>query len=76
MPSKAKCKMGWKKMGYKSMSDCMSYGEKKMGKTQKAGTSAKEEQNRVGMDVGKSENVRMKNKLKRQAMSGPKGYGG
>lgn len=74
MPSKAKCKMGWKKMGYKSMSDCMSYGEKKMGKAQKAGTSAKEEQFRVGMDVGKAQNVRMKNKLKRQAMSGPKGY--
>ena len=75
MPSRAKCKsMVGPGKKYKSMADCMSYGGKKMGKTQKAGTSAKEEQNRVGMDVGKSENVRMKNKLKRQAMSGPKGY--
>ena len=74
MPSKAKCQMGWKKMGYKSMSDCMSYGEKKMGKPQKAGTSAKAEQNMVQMAKGKSQNVRMKNKLKRQAMSS--GYGG
>ena len=74
MPSKAKCKMGWKKMGYKSMSDCMSYGEKKMGKPQQAGTSAKAEQNMVQMAKGKSQNVRMKNRLKRQAMSS--GYGG
>ena len=74
MPSKAKCQMGWKKMGYKSMSDCTSYGEKKMGKPQKAGTSAKAEQNMVQMAKGKSQNVRMKNKLKRQAMSS--GYGG
>ena len=74
MPSKAKCKMGWKKMGYKSMSDCMSYGEKKMGKAQKAGTSAKAEQDMVGTAMAKSKNVRMKNRLKRQAMSGPKGY--
>jgi len=29
MPSAMKCKSGWKKMGYKSMSDCMSYGKKK-----------------------------------------------
>jgi len=29
MPNKIKCKSGWKKMGYKSMSDCMSYGKKK-----------------------------------------------
>ena len=61
-------------MGYKSMSDCMSYGEKKMGKPQQAGTSAKAEQNMVQMAKGKSQNVRMKNKLKRQAMSS--GYGG
>jgi hypothetical protein len=33
MPSKAKCKAGWKAMGYKSMSDCASYGKKKMGKS-------------------------------------------
>ena len=30
MPSKAKCKVGWKKMGYKSQSDCESYGKMKM----------------------------------------------
>ena len=59
---------------YKSMADCMSYGGKKMGKTQKAGTSAKEEQNMVQTAKGKSQNVRMKNRLKRQAMSS--GYGG
>ena len=74
MPSKAKCQMGWKKMGYKSMSDCMSYGEKKMGKPQKAGTSAKAEQNMVQMAKAKSQNVRMKNKLRRQAEVGPLGY--
>lgn len=74
MPSKAKCQMGWKKMGYKSMSDCMSYGEKKMGKPQQAGTSAKAEQNMVQMAKGKSQNVRMKNKLRRQAEVGPLGY--
>ena len=28
MPSKMKCKTGWKAMGYKSMSDCQSYGKK------------------------------------------------
>lgn len=65
--------MGWKKMGYKSMSDCMSYGEKKMGKPQQAGTSAKAEQNMVQMAKGKSQNVRMKNKLRRQAEIGPLG---
>ena len=32
MPSAEKCKMGWKKMGYKSMSDCMSSGKNKDGK--------------------------------------------
>ena len=75
MPSKAKCKtMVGPGKKYKSMADCLSYGGKKMGKTQKAGTSAKEEQNMVQMAKGKSQNVRMKNKLKRQAMSGPKGY--
>ena len=74
MPSKEKCKVGWKKMGYTSMADCMSYGEKKMGKPQQAGTSAKAEQNMVQMAKGKSQNVRMKNRLKRQAMSS--GYGG
>ena len=29
MPSKKKCAAGWKKMGYKSMEDCTSYGKKK-----------------------------------------------
>ena len=28
MPSKEKCK-NWKKMGYKNMKDCTSYGKKK-----------------------------------------------
>ena len=37
MPSAEKCKMGWKKMGYKSMSDCMSYGKKKVGDLNKDG---------------------------------------
>tara|TARA_R100000005_G_C4935431_1_gene162422 strand:- start:149 stop:376 length:228 start_codon:yes stop_codon:yes gene_type:complete len=75
MPSRAKCKtMVGPGKKYKSMADCMSYGGKKMGKPQKAGTSAKEEQNMVQTAKGKSQNVRMKNKLKRQAMSGPKGY--
>tara|TARA_Y100000401_G_scaffold76111_1_gene61919 strand:+ start:423 stop:650 length:228 start_codon:yes stop_codon:yes gene_type:complete len=75
MPSKAKCKtMVGPGKKYKSMADCMSYGGKKMGKTQKAGTSAKAEQDMVGTAMAKSKNVRMKNRLKKQAMSGPKGY--
>ena len=37
MPSKAMCKtMVGPGKKYKSMADCMSYGGKKMGKTQKA----------------------------------------
>ena len=72
MPSKAKCKtMVGPGKKYKSMSDCMSYGGKKMGKAQKAGTSAKSEQDMVGTAVGKSQNVRMKNRLKKQSMSTP-----
>ena len=75
MPSKAKCKMmvgpGKK---YKTMSECMSYGGKKMGKTQKPMASAKAEQDMVGTAMAKSKNVRMKNRFKKQAMSGPKGY--
>tara|TARA_R100001463_G_scaffold67916_3_gene121401 strand:+ start:783 stop:932 length:150 start_codon:yes stop_codon:yes gene_type:complete len=35
MPGKAKCSVDWKKLGYKSMQDCMSYGSKKMGKKMK-----------------------------------------
>ena len=66
MPSITKCK-NWKSMGYKSASDCMSYGKKKMAKTQKAGTSAKDEQSKVGWDMAKSKNVRMKKRLKRQS---------
>ena len=63
MPSKAKCKVGWKAMGYKSMSDCASYGKKKM--TQKAGTSAKQEQDRAVSDYATAANSRMKKKLAR-----------
>jgi hypothetical protein len=33
MPSPKVCKVSWKKMGYKSESDCKSYGKKKMGKS-------------------------------------------
>ena len=33
MPSPKVCNTGWKKMGYKSESDCRSYGKKKMGKS-------------------------------------------
>tara|TARA_R100000234_G_scaffold50355_1_gene30174 strand:+ start:245 stop:463 length:219 start_codon:yes stop_codon:yes gene_type:complete len=33
MPSPKVCKTDWKKMGYKSESDCRSYGKKKMGKS-------------------------------------------
>ena len=36
MPSAIK-QTGWKKMGYKSMSDCMSYGKKKVGDLNKDG---------------------------------------
>ena len=64
MPSKDKCAKEWKKMNYESMEDCMNYGK---SKTQKAGTSAKEELDRVGWDMAKSKNVRMKNKLKKQS---------
>lgn len=35
MPSSKACKAGWKKMGYKSESDCKSYGKKKMGKSKR-----------------------------------------
>ena len=72
MPSKTKCAKEWKKLGYSSAADCMNY--KKPAKTQKAGTSAKEQQDKIGWDMAKSKNVRMKNRLKKQAMSGPKGY--
>tara|TARA_R110001592_G_scaffold231000_1_gene488041 strand:+ start:2824 stop:3051 length:228 start_codon:yes stop_codon:yes gene_type:complete len=75
MPSKSKCKsMVGSGKKYKTMADCMSYGGKKMGKTQKAGTSSKSEQDMVGTSMAKSQNYRMKKRLKREAMSGPKGY--
>ena len=61
MPSKAKCKMSWKAMGYKSMSDCESYGKKKM--TQEAGTSVKEEGSKRGKDRAIAANSRMKKRL-------------
>jgi len=75
MPSKSKCKsmVGLGKK-YKTMSDCMSYGGKKMGKTQKAGTSSKSERDMVGTSIAKSQNSRMKKRLKIQSMSSPKGY--
>jgi hypothetical protein len=41
---------------------------------QEAGTSSKKEQDKVGWDIAKSKNVRMKRKLKKQSQSGPKGY--
>ena len=61
MPSKAKCKtMVGPGKKYKSMADCMSYGGKKMGKTQKA----------VGTAMAKSKNARMKNRIKKNMSSG------
>ena len=60
MPSKAMCKtMVGPGKKYKSMADCMSYGGKKMGKTQKAGTA-----------MAKSKNARMKNRIKKNMSSG------
>ena len=46
MPSAMKCKTGWKKMGYKSMSDCMSYGKKKVGDLDKDGKMSSYESKR------------------------------
>ena len=46
MPSAMKCKSGWKKMGYKSMSDCMSYGKKKVGDFNKDGKMSSYESKR------------------------------
>ena len=63
MPSKTKCAKEWKKLGYSSESACRGY--KKPAKTQKAGTSAKEEQDKIGWDMAESKNVRMKNRFKR-----------
>ena len=46
MPNAMKCKIGWKKMGYKSMSDCMSYGKKKVGDLDKDGKMSEYESKR------------------------------
>ena len=71
MPSKAMCKtMVGPGKKYKSMADCMSYGGKKMGKTQKAGTSAKAKKDMVGTAMAKSKNARMKNRIKKNMSSG------
>jgi len=67
MPSKAKCKTGWKAMGYKSMSDCENYGKMKM--TQKPDTSVKDEGSKRGTDRAKAANYRMKKRLAKQASS-------
>lgn len=48
MPSLKICKEEWKKRGYESLRDCTDYrGKSKTSETQKAGTSAKEEQRRT-----------------------------
>tara|TARA_R100000742_G_C4174878_1_gene11926 strand:+ start:38 stop:259 length:222 start_codon:yes stop_codon:yes gene_type:complete len=73
MPSKAKCKIEVSEGKYKNMKDCMNY-VKKMSKPQEASTSAKEQLDQVGTDKAKSKNWRMKKRLKKEAMSGPKGY--
>ena len=67
MPSKAKCKTGWKAMGYKSMSDCQSYGKKKM--TQKPDTSVKDEDAKRGKDRAIAANSRMKKRLAKERSS-------
>ena len=64
MPSKNKCAKEWKQMNYKSIEDCMGYGKPK---TQKAGTSAKQQSDKVGWDMAGSKNARMKKKLKQQS---------
>ena len=48
-------------MGYKSMSDCASYGKKKM--TQKPDTSVKDEGAKRGKDRAIAANSRMKKRL-------------
>ena len=63
MPSKAKCDKDWKKLGYSSATACKNYKPE----TQKARTSAEQEQDKVGWDMAKSKNARMKNRLKKQA---------
>ena len=63
MPDKETCAKEWKKLGYSSAAACRNYKPK----TQKAGTSAKDEQSKVGWDIAKSKNVRMKKRLKGQS---------
>ena len=70
LKTNAKCK-NWKKLGYKNSSQCRGSIR---ADTQKAGTSAKREQDKVGGDIAKSKNVRMKNRLKKQAISDSRGY--
>ena len=41
---------------------------------QKGSSTKQEEQDKVMWDMAESKNTRMKNKLKKQASSGPKGY--
>ena len=67
MPSKAKCKTGWKALGYKSMSDCASYGKKKM--TQKPNTSVKDDAAKRGKDRAIAANSRMKKRLAKERSS-------
>jgi hypothetical protein len=71
MPSKEKCKtMVGPGKKYKTMDDCLSYNDKKMGKTQKAGTSKKDQKRMVGKAMAESQNVRMRNKLKANVARG------
>mgnify|MGYP003137017853 CR=1 FL=1 len=64
MPNKKICAKEWKQMNYKSMEDCMNYGKPK---TQKAGTSASQQNDIIGWDMAESKNARMKKKLKQQS---------
>lgn len=74
MPSKNKCATikdgteGWKKMGYKNMQDCMSYGKKKMSKTQKPLESPMQARDKVGSGIATSMNARMKKINKKNSM--------
>lgn len=68
MPSKNKCATGWKKMGYKNMQDCMSYGKKKMSKTQKPLESPMQARDKVGSGIATSMNARMKKRNKKNSM--------
>lgn len=69
MPSKDKCATGWKKMGYKNMQDCMSYGKKKMSKTQKPLESPMQAKDKVGSGIADSMNARMKKRNKKNSMT-------